>query len=302
MNECASGANKQKTATKRKPKWKVTVLLLLLLIILTTASIFYITYRTHPLIRLKNAFQKTLHSGNCTFTVQKGEETNGGTASIDLKRKEYNMQLEFRERIYFVYENTAFFVDKNTETVSGFEDFSETIAFLCNLCNGKADVESFLMQLRSRQVFGSMIDYFFDAEKLPDALAEYIRKLIETEYLEDYFGYRKIVEKHDVVYSFSPALYDAVSDFAKTLRSAFWNDEKYMLFCENLIEKRKPELESRKIKIDFKIQSGYIIGVTIQNDGEVTTELAFSDFGKTKTDFKQAEAYYRKEKDQRGWE
>lgn len=94
-------------------------------------------------------------------------------------------------------------------------------------------------------------------------------------------------------------LYEAVVDFVEMLRPAFWTNEKYELFRRKMLEEKKEELETIKIRIDFVIQNGYIICVSIQN-GESTMDLTCSDFGKARPKMEEAALYYQKKKEQRG--
>ena len=292
-------AKKQEYFTKKsRRKWIVVGAVLLFLLIAGGGSL-YIIYRTHPLITIKNAFQKNARSGCFSFVLNNGEDTLSGTALPDLKQRKFDLVAEKKSETVYIYQNTIFCVDQNTEAISAFQDISEIVEFTAKILEGEFDADSVLTRLRGRLVLGSGIDHFFNADLLADLLPEYLKKLARTEYLEHYFGYKIKKENQKKTYSFTPVLYEAVVDFVEMLRPAFWTNEKYELFRRKMLEEKKEELETIKIRIDFVIQNGYIICVSIQN-GESTMDLTCSDFGKARPKMEEAALYYQKKKEQRG--
>ncbi len=286
--------------TEQRKNRKLVILTAAGIVFLVTGSILYILYRTHPLVAVKDALQKTADAGCFSFTIRSGDETLSGTALVDVKQKKIDLAAEGKEKTIYIYQNTIFSVEKGTGAVSGYQDISDMIALVSEILEGKMDADAFVARLRRRLVLGSLLDYFFDGDLLAESVREYLGKVLRTDYLETYFGYRKRTENKNNLYSFTLKLYDAAEDFMETIRPAFWNEEKYRLFREKVIEERASVLQNTEFGIDFTIQNGYIINIEVRN-GDRAADAAFGDFGKAEIRPEEAAPYYRKEKERRGW-
>ena len=263
-------------------------------IILTAAASFFALYRSSPVIRIKNALLKTLHSGSFSYAISQ----NGGvpaTGAAELRLEEASINATYCQNAVeqYLYKNLTFTVQRETGKIIEYRDVTEIVQLVFRVLNGDETIKSAIEYINNTYFSGS-IGAVFDQDELSACLMQYFLKLGNPAYMNEYFGYSKEAVQYGIALDFTPDLYRVLEDFANTVKPAFRQNSYYNFLYNIGIKGNKERLDALDIKMRIVVQNGYITKFLLNDGADELFLASFGEFGTAKFDLQKAEAYYRK--------
>lgn len=276
--------------TGKKPKNKkfgTIVISIILIVAIVCSAVYGCVVTSNPFMRLQSAANHTLNAKSATMEISTydGYDALDISGEIELNaKKEYlrlHLMVQGEGEAWIRYEDSDLEscyreIGEDIEPEDEIEEMRETLDFLFDALNGDYDNSSAMDYMKRNGM-----DEYLRLDNLEKEGNKLVKKLASKENLEKIFGYKKMKNGSEKIYSFDVDIYELLVFIIDNGRDLF-TTEGYYEFVDIKDELKYEDFQRCRVRLTTK--GKYLTGYSIEADG-FNMDIKLSDFGKTSVDY-----------------